>query len=47
MGYRGMPIQALVVDVMAGGGGAAGQEQSIRHHASEPGNPAGNAMCAI
>ncbi len=40
-----MPIQVRAVDVMAGGGGAAGEVQSIRHQ--EPGNLAGNAIYII
>ena len=44
-GYREMPIQVRTVDVMAGGGGAAGPAQSIRHQ--EPGNLAENATCTL
>ena len=41
MGYRAMPIQVLAArwDIMAGGRGAAGQAQVIRHQ--EPGKLAG------
>ncbi len=45
MGYREMPIQVRAVDVMAGGGGAAGPALLIRHQ--EPGNLAGNATYFI
>ncbi len=41
MGYHDIPIQVRAVDVMAGGGGAAGPAPSIHHQ--EPGNLAGNA----
>ncbi len=45
MGYREMPIQVRAVDVMAGGGGAAGPAPSIRHQV--PGNSAENASCSL
>ncbi len=45
MGYREMPIQVRAVEVMAGGGGSAGQAQLIRHQ--EPGSAAENASCSV
>jgi hypothetical protein len=45
MGYHEMPIQVRAVDVMAGGGGAAGPAPSIRHQ--EPGKLAGTTTYVI
>ncbi len=43
MGSRDMPIQVRAVEVMAGGGGAAGPAPSVHHQ--EPEYLAGNATC--